>query len=264
LYEEHFGLRARPFGEVSAYLPLPSREAVVRRMRYALEQAQGPAMLHGLPGVGKTRLARELAAQMGLRSVHLTFPALPTAELLAYLAEEMGCPLDPDAGAATTVRKLRTHLAAQAARGGPTLLIVDEAHLIADPGTYETLRLLLNFHSEGGPDLALVLIGGPELPLLVPEGLSDRMAARCLLRPLDEAETAAYVVGRMAAVGGQVDTFDAEALAALSRAGEGLPRRINHLADLGLLLAYAEAQSRVTAADIASAARELMAPSLAA
>ena len=64
MYESHFGLSRLPFGEStdpSAYLALPSREAVLRRLRYGLEQGQGPALIFGPPGAGKTLLARARA-----------------------------------------------------------------------------------------------------------------------------------------------------------------------------------------------------------
>lgn len=263
MYEAHFGLHRRPFRDASAHVPLPSHEALARRLRYALEEAQGPVMVHGLPGVGKTRMARALAARMGLRSAHLTFPALPAGELLTLLAEELRAPPDPMTGVAGAVRRVQGALAAQTARGGRFLLIVDEAHLL-DEAAHEGLRLLLNFETEGVPDLALVLLGGPELPLQVPESLADRMAARCLMRPLDEAESAAYVIGRMVAAGGSAETFEEGAIGTLFEASEGLPRRINRLADLGLLLAYADGKSRVSAAEVSSAARELAPPGWAA
>ena len=73
--------------------------------------------------------------------------------------------------------------------GRRSLLIVDEAHLIDDPDTFESLRLLLNFASTGPPDLSLVLVGTAELMLQLPPSLVDRLAARCLLGPLTEAES---------------------------------------------------------------------------
>jgi type II secretory pathway predicted ATPase ExeA len=134
--------------------------------------------------------------------------------------------------------------------------VVDEAQLIEDPATFDALRGLLNFASTGPPDLSLLLVGGPEVLLRLPAGLSDRLTARCLLGPLTEAESASYVLGRLAAVGAREPIFSAESLASLHRAAEGLPRRLNRLADLALLVAYAEGLHRPDARAVVAATRE--------
>ena len=244
MYEAHYGLTRRPFGETvdpSAYVALTSHEAVLRRLRYALEQSRGPAVLYGPPGAGKTLLARRLSSELGRPSVHLTFPALPAAELLAMLAESLGELAAPPTSIVDALRHLRGQLAAMAVQGIRPLLVVDEAQAIHDPATFEALRLLLNFATDGASDLSLLLVGGTEFLFELPPGLADRLAAHCLVGPLSEAESSAYVLGRIAAArtDAGAELFSPSALIALYHAADGLPRRLNRVADLSLLVAYA-------------------------
>ncbi|MFO0910696.1 MAG: AAA family ATPase [Isosphaeraceae bacterium] len=263
MYEAHFGLIHRPFSETvdaASFLPLPSREATVRRLRYGLEQARGPVLVHGPAGTGKTLLARVLADTLGGHSAHLTFPAMPAADLLAYLAEELGAPtggtFSSEAPLSAALRRVQRRLAEAAKAGERPLLIVDEAHLIDDPATFEVLRSLLNFATLGPPDLSLVLVGSTEMLLRLPHGLSDRLTARCLLGPLSLDESHTYLNGRLARAGAREPFFVSSAVALLHRAAEGLPRRLNRLADLALLVAYADGLPRPDARAITIATSE--------
>jgi type II secretory pathway predicted ATPase ExeA len=259
VYEAHYGLEHRPFGETvspASYVALPTRDAALRRLRYGIEHGLGPAVLYGPSGSGKTLLAHRLAIELDAPTVHLTFPAIPAVDLLTVLAEGLGTPA-PDAPTMSAIlRRLREALADHAARGVRPLLIVDEAQTIAEPATFEALRLLLNFNTYGAPDLSLLLAGTADVILQAPAPLLDRMTARSPLAPLTQSESAAYVEGRLASAGARQPLFDRAALADLHIAALGIPRRLNHLADLSLLIAYAEDQAQVDPRIVSIAARE--------
>jgi type II secretory pathway predicted ATPase ExeA len=267
VYEEHFGLNHRPFGETvspASYVALPSRDASLRRLRYGLEHGHGPALLFGPPGSGKTLIAARLAQELGVAPIYVSFPIMPAGELLILLAEEIGRPFTQPPSMATALRHIRDYLSAAAATGRRALLIVDEAQLISDPETFEALRLLLNFATTGPPDVSLLLVGTAEVLLQMPPSLTDRLTARSLLEPFALAESSAYVLGRLSAASAAAPLFNADALSALHRSADGLPRRLNHLADLSLLIAYSEGQSQADARTVAIAAREFGLDSVAA
>jgi type II secretory pathway predicted ATPase ExeA len=229
-------------------------------LKYGLIQAEGPALLFGPPGTGKTLLARKLAAEVGGPSAVLSFPVMPAVDVLGYLADELGGPVANPTPGRTMLgefRRLESILAASIARGERPILVLDEAQSINDPGLFDLLRMLLNLTSRGTSDLSLVLVGTTDVLLHLPPSLTDRLAARCLLGPLTEPETDAYIAGRLAAAGSASSLFTPDAVAELHRAADGLPRRLNRLADLALLIAYAEESAQCDPRTISIAAREL-------
>jgi type II secretory pathway predicted ATPase ExeA len=176
--------------------------------------------------------------------------------LVTHLAEELGALTAPPRSLSDALRQLQGHLATSAVRQERPLLIIDDAHLIDAVATYEALGLLLNFATNGPPDLSLLFVGRAEVLLDLPSGLTDRLAARCLLGPMTEDESSRYLLGRLGAAGAKSPLFSQAALTALHSAAAGLPRRLNHLADMALLIAYARDLPIADELAVASAARE--------
>jgi general secretion pathway protein A len=119
----------------------------------------------------------------------------------------------------------------------------------------------LNFEVGGTPALTLLLVGEPAiLPTLdrMPQW-EERLGVKCLLRPFNEAETAAYVEHRLRVAGAVRPIVDPDAIPTLHALTHGIARRINRLCDLALLIGFAEEQQMLGAGHFEAVCRELVA-----
>lgn len=268
MYLAHWSLAARPFentADARFYYPGESQQAALLKLRYAVENRQAAAVLAGAAGLGKTLLVQSLLRQLGERGgpyARLLFPQMPPDQLLALLCDQLTG--ESSSGAPTireSIRRLQTFLAQNAKAGRHAVVVVDEAHLLQDCDSLQTLRLLLNFEADAQAPLTLILVGQSSL-LPVLERMPDfdqRLAARCLLRRFEAAETAAYVQHRLRVAGATVDIFDQAALEAVHHHSQGIPRKINRLCDLALLVGFAEERRSLQAEQVNAVAEELVA-----
>lgn len=268
MYESYWQIEHKPFesgADPRFYYPGESHQAALLKLRYAVESRRSGAVLAGPSGIGKTLLVtilKTMLAESFSPVVHLVFPQLTTSELLAYLAAEL-TGIDPQSAsmpAQESVRRIEHFLAANAARGQHAVVVIDESHLLGGPQTLETLRLLLNFQAAGQPCLTLLLVGQTSfLPLLdrMPQ-LEERLAVKCLLRSFKPQETAQYAQHRVHVAGGQPTLFEPQALSVLHDLTQGIPRRINRLCDLALLIGYAENRTTLDAATLQAVSEELV------
>lgn len=271
MYESYWHLAANPFENdcpSSYFFDSQTHQAALLKLRYLIENRKGLGLLVGATGSGKSFLtgvlAEELAETQG-PFVPLVFPQLSPAEMLAYLAVELGAnetAVDSRVvGLDRTLRVIERLLDGFAKQGRHPVIIVDETHLIDDPDVFQALRLLLNFHQSDQRHFTLLLSGQPELLSHVRRlgALEERLTIKCVLRSLSLDETADYVRFRLQAAGGPAGLFDDAALLAVFELSGGVPRRINRLCDLALLVGFADESSCVSAAQVEAVADELTA-----
>ncbi|MBX9790913.1 MAG: AAA family ATPase [Pirellulales bacterium] len=270
MYEAYWQLDAKPFEWTPSarfYYPGEAHQGALLKLRYAIENHRGAALLAGAPGLGKTLILQRLRQQLDERYLplaQLVFPQMSPAELLAWVADA----LDPPATTARgplppvnqSVDRIQAALEANSQRGRQAVVVLDEAHLIEEHETLEALRLLLNFETSTGPGLALVLAGQPALLSTFQRmpHWEERLGIKCLLRPLNVAETMAYVTHRLTAAGATRPIFTADSLEAIYYLTQGNPRRINRLCDLALLVGYAEQAHEITVEALEAVAGELV------
>lgn len=267
MYEAYFNLASTPFAVTPdpryVYLTQRHREALAH-LQYGLQQAGGFVQLTGEVGTGKTTLCRCLLEQIPPETdvAMILNPRVGVVGLLAAICDELrvAYPSDTLDTIKALVDALYAYLLEAHARGRRTVLIIDEAQNLS-PAVLEQIRLLTNLETSTEKLLQIILIGQPELNrLLARPGLrqlAQRITARYHLTPLSRADTAAYIRHRLRVAGGEANLFTPAAVREVYRLSDGVPRLINVLCDRALLGTYALERSRVNAAMVWQAHREI-------
>lgn len=267
MYLQHWRLSRKPFGPVddpALFYPAESHQSAMLKLRYVLDEGRDAAALAGPAGVGKTLLIDRLAEESddSVLVTRVVFPRLNSRELMTMLADESGAPPAeaPRFTIDESLGRLRARLAQLGAAGKRWLLVVDEAHLLEDSDTLETLRLLLNLNGPTRRPLSLLLVGQMPLisMLLRTPSFEQRLAVKALIRSLVEDETAEYIDHRLRACGGEDEIFTRDALRSLHACTGGVPRKIDRICDMALLVGYAEGRARITAEQVEAVNEELM------
>jgi general secretion pathway protein A len=153
--------------------------------------------------------------------------------------------------------------------GKHPVVVVDEAHFLEQYGLLQPLRLLLNIgasEASGESAWTLVLVGEPTLLSQVERyhALDERLSVKCLLNRLREEETASYIQHRLRIAGAkQDDLFTPDAIQRIHVLSSGIPRRINRICDLSLMVGFAEDLSSVTEETVDQVHNDLAAPQVA-
>jgi len=263
MYTTYWKLNSRPFDNSTAprfYYTSETHQATLLKLRYAVENRRGAALMAGASGLGKTLLVQSLFDELSDEYrpfVHVKFPQMPPAQLVSFLADELTGEVSLDTAIDYNLRRIEDALAKNVDDGAHALVVIDEAHLLPDVGAMETVRLLLNFE----PGWTLLLVAQPALlPALerMPQ-LEERFGVKCLLRRFTVDESVSYIHHRMIAAGAAdiEAVFEPSALEMIHQLSDGIPRRINRLCDLSLLIGFAEEQPRITPQQIDAVAEEL-------
>jgi general secretion pathway protein A len=256
MYKQFFGLARNPF-EISPdpffYHPTPRHNEALANLHYGVGRRKGFIVITGEVGTGKTLLVRCLLAELRKNNIAFGYvfnPLLPVVEFFQYIMADFGLPYGGRTKAEMLL-DLNRFLIQRHARGLITALVVDEAQALR-PDLLEEIRLLTNLETSQQKLLQIVLMGQPELEMVLdsPElrQLKQRVALRCQLQPLDEQQTRAYVLSRLERAGAPAEPpiFSEDALNRIFEFSRGIPRIINNLCENSMVSAFAREQRPVT------------------
>ena len=252
MYLEHWGFKRFPFDNVPDpdffYLSKPHREALTRLI-YAVERGKGCAMLAGDVGCGKTVLSKVFMERVSddnkFEVAVVTNPRLSAAEFLQDVLYKFNANGVPH-GKVELLHALSEKLADNIHKERKTLLIVDESQLLTRD-TLEEIRLLLNLQHENQFMITVFLLGQPELVQKVKNmrELEQRIAIKYALKPFNQEDATRYILFRQKKAGAEKNVFSNRAIEAIYENTEGLPRSINNLCDMALLVGFSERKNTI-------------------
>ena len=265
MYKEHWKLTDRPFEnrvEGPYYYPAETHQAALLKLHYAIENRRAAALLCGPGGIGKSLIIDSLKRQLSdeFRPVcPIVFPAMQSQQLIRYVVDNLdGDNADAPRETSLDLARFEKFLRANLDAHRHAVVVVDEAHLLEQHDLLEPLRLMLNIAASDAPGESawtLVLVGQPTLLSHVERyhSLDERLAVKCMLNRLTPEETTAYVQHRLRVAGADAEeVFEYAALDRIHGLTQGIPRRINRLCDLALMVGYADDRKIISASVLES------------
>jgi general secretion pathway protein A len=210
---------------------------------------RGFILLTGPIGTGKTTLLHGVMQLISsasyekrpLATAFMVNPRLTREEFFETLLDEFEIPCTATSKP-RRLAALHTMFLERQRRGGTSVLIIDEAHLLP-VDLLEEIRLLSNAETYEEKLIQVILSGQPEIlrKLNRPDlaALRQRVAIHCSLRPLSLPETQEYILDRMKTAGlrGQ-SPFSRPLVDEIYRYTQGVPRLINLVCEVSLVIGF--------------------------
>jgi general secretion pathway protein A len=265
MYQAYFGLKELPFriSPDPRFIYLTSQhQEVLAKCQYSVAEKMGIAAIFGTIGSGKTSLARRLWEQYATQPEYtfalLIHPNYPTPfQFLKAILREYGL-IKPKRSLEDMVAYFEEFLIEQHRNGKTPILVIDEAQTLHPP-LLELLRQLLNFETNTEKLLQIILFGDNDLLLRLDRSpaLKDRVTIFGALTSLSRQDSDDLIAFRYRVAGGSTLPFGQDALAAIFKYSQGLPRRICRICDNALIRAFSNKLQTIDEAMITNIAEEI-------
>lgn len=249
MYEGYWGLKEKPFQNTPDprfFYKSSEHEEALMKLLYAVEEDLGAGMLTGVFGCGKTVIGQTLRERLSTDKYKIAFisnPQLEYVELLRSIVRNLKAielPMKKTELSADSLLEILGKILENNIRDGKeTIVVIDEAHIIKDESIFEELRLLLNFQHQDKFLLTLFLFGQPELKQKIEDNkqFEQRIAIKCHLEAFNQQDAHNYIVHRLQVAGRDGGSiFDESAFKVIYSRSGGIPRKINRICNLCLLV----------------------------
>ena len=257
MFNEFYGLTGKPFQltpDPEFYFRSVTHRKALSYLGYGLAQGEGFIVITGEIGSGKSTLVAHMMQTLDARQVtvaQIVTSKLDGEEIVHVVARSFGLDIDGH-DKASALNAIEGFLHEEARAGRRCLLVIDEAQNLS-VSALEELRMLSNFQLGNHPLLQVLLLGQPEFRSTLQsdpglEQLRQRVIAAHHLEPMLRSEMEAYLTYRLERVGWNGNpAFDQRVFTEIFEASDGIPRKINQIANRLLLLGAVEQSSRIDA-----------------
>ena len=263
-HESNFEIPPFPaFPSISRYVAIGSLEEARQRVSRSINACEGLSLVIGPPGTGKSLLCgllgRDFAETHDVVNLGDT-PINDAATFYRHLLHHLDASFESIPEGDLQLALANRVRDKQATQKG-LLILVDEAQAMPAE-VLEAIRMTTNIMLDEQPRVYAVVCGGPKLDetlsLPASEPLTQRVAARCYLHPLNSQETREYIHGSIRGCDADPDaTISDEAVAAVHHACCGVPRLINQLVTCAIDVAADADQEMISDAIVDRAWAEL-------
>ncbi|MFW6388420.1 MAG: AAA family ATPase [Desulfohalobiaceae bacterium] len=284
MYLEYFGLEKEPFHitpDPHFFYLSPSHKESFGSLIYGLKNRKGFIALTGEVGLGKTTVVRSFLSKWSskakIKTIFVFNSNISFKGLLLTIYSELGlqppssssipCSGNQDQAGLSLqdqvfelVQELQRALIQEYQDGYNVILVIDEAQNMPLQ-TLENLRMLSNLETSKDKLLQIFLIGQIELDKTLElkelRQLRQRIAIRATLKPLSRTQSKKYILHRLSRAGTSRKIFTRTALRRICSYAQGVPRKINILADNALITSYGYGRKKVTSRIVKEARADL-------
>ena len=265
MYKDHWQLKEKPFEnnpDPRFFYFSRQHKEMLSRYLYVINEGKQIAMFTGEYGSGKTLLNmvvhNKFYGSLAYKFAMVINPNLEAIDFLKELYFQFKETAFSGGSKFDIITQLKEEIFAN-----PYLkkvIIIDEAQMIEDANVFEELRLLSNLTYENKFICTIIFVGQPQLKEKVSQipQLRQRIALAYHLRNLDYEESKNYILHRLKIAGAQKPIFSEDSFLLIYEATRGIPRLINTMCDIALVIGKAEGVNLINKKIAEKVSREVM------
>jgi general secretion pathway protein A len=261
MHESYWGLRESPFrssNHVERFFASPTHKEALARLHFLVQQRRLLGLLSGCDGSGKSLVLNRFRRELGSAGRSTCLANLLGMELHDFLwSLASGLRANPGSRDDTFAlwRRIDDRIRENQYQDVRTIVLLDDADK-ASRGVLTGVLRLLKTHS--GRVTAVLAIDATKIARLGSD-LLQLAQLRIHLDAWEESDVRQYLQGALYRVAGSSAIFDDSAIRRLQALTDGIPRWVDQLAELSLMVGAADRRDRVDSDVVEAAYQELSA-----